>query len=244
MERVGESVLCVVGGWDGRQHLGTVETAVIGAGGFALQPSLVVAARSCACSAVLGDEMIVAGGWDGEVLDVVEAIGVPRGRVRVLPPLTTPRKNASAVALSGRMIVMGGWDGERTLSSCEYYDGSAWQPFAPLSTPRECAAAAAMGDCIVVCGGFDGLHVVGTCELYSPATGEWRPLALCLDPPRECAAAVALDARRVALLGGWDGHVALRNVDVLDVSTEQLVDLHSPPLREPRNRPAAALVAC
>jgi len=97
-----------------------------------------------------------------------------------------------------------------TLKTCEVYDPETnrWEACAPLQTARSGSRVVALpGDrYLAAIGGCDDVfgraETQPTVELFDVCTGQWSLLDSRLQYPRTTAAAIALDDRRLLVMGG------------------------------------------
>ena len=99
---------------------------------MALQP-----ARFGHCSLVLGQALVVAGGYSSQYLATVEALGQDLAW-QALPGLTTARSGHSCAAMGGSLVVAGGvGEGGPTAQVEVLAEGSGqWQLMDSLPSPR------------------------------------------------------------------------------------------------------------
>jgi Kelch motif protein len=107
-------------------------------------------------AAVVGDEIVVAGGFnaDGSHSARVDAYSPGGDRWRRLPDLPRTAHHAMAVGDRGRLYVLGGYGPDRQPQRSAYvFDGARWRALPRLPSPRAAAGAAIAGGRIVVAGG-------------------------------------------------------------------------------------------
>lgn len=166
-------------------------------------------ARSEHPAAVLGDDMVVAGGFievgvgRTGVTPSVEAYSPDTDTWRDLPDLPEARHHGMAAAVGNRMFFMGGYtaSGDPSPDVWELVD-DVWANRAPLPEPVAAGAAAILGDAVYIVGGAPGAPFLR----YDPEADSWSRLR---EPTteREHVAGVALDGEIWALAGRWEGQI-------------------------------------
>ncbi len=168
----GES-LYLVGGWDGRSMRNEIWRYSPSAGGAGNAWQLVgqlSKGRAFLGAEVVGGEIYVAGGYDGErELDLVEVVTPATGQIRELPALATPRGGLALVYDGVALYALGGgWT--QPLVNHERFDFStnSWSNFpSPIQGEwRNLAAAGAEGQ-IYITGGWAGDYIDSQLEYLS-----------------------------------------------------------------------------
>ena len=177
-------------------------------------PKPTAAYNVAAC--VLGEEIYVPGGSDGErhALGVLEVYRPATDSWRTARELPAPRSGYALAAAGGRVYLFGGWDGARYVADVWIYDPArdAWSRGTPMGQARGYLAAATVEERIYVVGGYDGVREYASCEVYDPALegseqSPWRALA----PMSQARGGLGLatDGRWLyAIGGGWNGGLA------------------------------------
>jgi N-acetylneuraminic acid mutarotase len=213
-----DNALWLVGGWNSEhglvravEHLGAQDDA------WEVRTHLPTPRREPA-AAVLGDEIIVAGGFNGRndgdemgYLAIVEAYNVQTNTWRRLPSMRTPRRGLSLVSADGCLYAIGGYVmGRGFLNTVECYDPAAnrWQVLRWSQASlirRTWAVALEMDGHVLIVGGYNLDGYLGTVERVNLQTGEvcyTQPLPT----PRVWLAAVSFKGGVLAMGGevGFD----------------------------------------
>jgi serine/threonine protein kinase/N-acetylneuraminic acid mutarotase len=152
-------------------------------------------------SAVLGDEIWVAGGMrHGEMLAAVQSFNTKTGAWQERPPLPLPLHHATATAYRGEMVIIGGATDNLSDASNKVFAfrNGAWEELPPLQHARAASGAAVVGDKLVVVGGQDDKQLVKPTEVFDGES--WTQVAD-LPTAREHLAAVS-DGVYVYAIGG------------------------------------------
>jgi YVTN family beta-propeller protein len=198
------------------------------------------APRQDVAAAVLGRDVLLAGGLDAADASTAAIDRLRHGRPQSLGRLPVALHDAPAVALAGRMYVFGGGDGiaqHAEITGVDPATGATGRE-GTLPAASSDAAAAAVGPVAYVVGGYTGARWLDTIVA-------WRPGA----PSRVVArlphglryAAVAASGPRLVIAGGTlpDGS-ASSDVFVFDTRTHALRRVRSLP-RSTTHAAAAAL---
>lgn len=188
--------------------------------------------RLMMASAVLGDEIWVAGGMThGETLATVQTYNAKTGVWADKPPLPIPLHHATAAAYRGEMVVIGGATDNLADASNKVFAfrGDKWEELPPLNRGRAAPAAAVVGDKLVVVGGQDDKQLVAQTEVFDGR--EWTEAAD-LPTPREHLAAVS-DGVYVYTVGGRalsadENSAAFERFDPASGNWETLPDMPTP----------------
>jgi N-acetylneuraminic acid mutarotase len=173
-------------------------------------PSLMTTARHAHTVTLLSNgTALVAGGYNGPVLDSAEVYDPVTKTWSVATPMAAARESHTATVLAnGTVLVAGGVGNSGYLSSAELYDPTSdtWSAAAPMITARESHTATALATgTVLVVGGYNGTFL-SSAELYDPATNTWStaaPMAV----GRYVHTATALDDGTVLVAGGFNGAV-------------------------------------
>ena len=170
-------------------------------------------AREAAGVAVLGNTLFVLGGWTSKTdFANVDALDLPSGRTSSKPPLSSPRRWATAQALNGKVYIFGGWSKGNALDIVEFLDpnSNSWLPRKAMPTSRSAPASAVTGSKIVVIGGFGGFtkQPRQETEAYDSDTDTWTARA---DMPtaRVAPCAAGVDGRVYVISGHGKGQKEL-----------------------------------
>ncbi|XP_069911198.1 kelch-like protein 12 isoform X4 [Oryctolagus cuniculus] len=168
----------VVGGYDGRSRLSSVEcldyTADEDGVWYSVAPMNV--RRGLAGATTLGDMIYVSGGFDGSRRHTsMERYDPNIDQWSMLGDMQTAREGAGLVVASGVIYCLGGYDGLNILNSVEKYDPHTghWTNVTPMATKRSGAGVALLNDHIYVVGGFDGTAHLSSVEAYNIRTDSW-----------------------------------------------------------------------
>uniref|UniRef100_M3YIF9 Kelch like family member 12 n=1 Tax=Mustela putorius furo TaxID=9669 RepID=M3YIF9_MUSPF len=139
----------VIGGYDGRSRLSSVEcldyTADEDGVWYSVAPMNVRRGLAGATTlggagvALLNDHIYVVGGFDGTAhLSSVEAYNIRTDSWTTVTSMTTPRCYVGATVLRGRLYAIAGYDGNSLLSSIECYDPiiDNWEVVTSMGTQR------------------------------------------------------------------------------------------------------------
>lgn len=138
-------------------------------------------ARDAHTGTLLEDgRVLVAGGFDGDVLATTELYDPSSHAWRFTSPLTKARSHHTATRLAdGRVLVVGGYGvPDNHLASCEVYDPAtgAWSETGPLANGRHSHTAVLLEDGRVLVSGGEGPEgTLASTELYDPSSGVWNP---------------------------------------------------------------------
>ena len=197
-------------------------------------------ARSEHPAVLLGDEVVVAGGFievgvgRTGVTPTVEAYSPDSDTWRDLPDLPEARHHGMAAVVGGRLFFIGGYtpSGNPSAAVWELVD-EAWRDVAPLPAPVAAGAAVTMGQSIFLVGGVPD----GNLYRYDVEGDAWTTL-----PPsgtkREHVAAVVLEGEIWAIAGRWDE--VFDTTEVFDPETQAW--RAGPSLGEARSGFGAAVV--
>jgi len=120
-----DSLLYLIGGWDGQRHLSTIYAYDPDADSWKELPPM-KHARSMAAGGVMNNRLYVVGGWDGErELPTCEYFDVEANTWHECPSISLPRAGAGATVLSNNLlyVIGGGIEGE--VPHGEVFDANA-----------------------------------------------------------------------------------------------------------------------
>ena len=177
-------------------------------GWVALAP--MTAARSEHPAAVVGDDVVVAGGLievgvgRTGVTPTVEGYTPDTDTWHALLDLPEARHHGMSAAVGQRLFFMGGYTpaGDPSASVWELVEGE-WVGRRAIPAPVAAGAAVTMDESIFVIGGVPE----GNVYRYDIADDTWAALPA-PDTPREHVAAVALDGEIWAIAGRWEGEIS------------------------------------
>ena len=241
---IGDDKMILVGGWNGREVLGTVMMFNARTESWTQLPSLITPRSFCAC-VVLQNHVFAIGGFDGrqrlktvEVLDLTTIIAptsdssssssLPTSTAsphwaEMKANLRMARSGCAAVALPSEQIcVVGGMSNEgKPLASAEIFDVKTgkWSSLPDMSCSRSaCAATIIENDQVVVLGGTSTTsykHTLDSVEVFR--NGQWLPMPPMTQPRWGCCAVTTKDDKIFVVGGGNREHDYLNTVEVLDV---------------------------
>jgi len=171
-------------------------------------------ARFAVGAAVTRNTLLVAGGYNGRPLQLVEALDLERGVWVQAPDLTHARTDFAMAAAEAGVAVVGG-GGTHT---CELWDAHAaqWTDLASLPATRSSCRGGVIAGKFFVLGGFDDKErILNSVLQLDLAANVCMPAPSMLSARLACAAAV--HQGRLVVAGGYnheDGH--LRCVETLD----------------------------
>jgi N-acetylneuraminic acid mutarotase len=196
--------------------------------------------RSEVAAAVVGDEIVVIGGFlaDGTSSPRVDAYSPRLARWRRLPDLPVAVNHAMAAGHEGRLYVVGGYGQNRTrLRSAFVLGRGRWRSLPPLPQPRAAAGAAVVGATLVVAGGVGATGLARKSFALDLRTERWSRIPG--PTPREHLGVAALDGRIYAVGGrtaGFDTNLDLAQVYLPGLRRWQSL----PPVPEARGGTALA----
>jgi N-acetylneuraminic acid mutarotase len=168
------------------------------------------APRSEVAAAVLGAEIVVAGGYDsnGSTSARVDAYNPATDRWRRMPDLPAAANHAMAAATSGRLYVAGGYGADglqrRTVS---VFAAGRWQKLPSMPETRAAGGAAIIGARLYVAGGVTGTRgtrrLARTMLAFNLKTRRWRSLRG--PTPREHLGVAALGGKLYVVAGRLAG---------------------------------------
>nr|XP_020019169.1 kelch-like protein 12 [Castor canadensis] len=209
----------VIGGYDGRSRLSSVEcldyTADEDGVWYSVAPMNV--RRGLAGATTLGDMIYVSGGFDGSRRHTsMERYDPNIDQWSMLGDMQTAREGAGLVVASGVIYCLGGYDGLNILNSVEKYDPHTghWTNVMPMVTKRSGAGVALLNDHIYVVGGFDGTAHLSSVEAYNIRTDSWTTVTS-MTTPRCYVGATVLRGRLYAI-AGYDGNSLLSSIECYD----------------------------
>jgi len=165
--------------------------------------------RTEVAAAVIGTEIAVAGGFngDGSHSARVDVYSPSLDRWRRLPDLPSSMHHGMAVGYQGRLYVLGGYghDGQPQRSAFVFQRGR-WQALPRLPFPRAAAGAAVVRGRIVVAGGVvrvSGTRLARNALSFDLRNGRWSVVAG--PTPREHLGVTALPGTAYAVAGRTSG---------------------------------------
>ncbi|XP_032734186.1 kelch-like protein 12 isoform X2 [Lontra canadensis] len=163
----------VIGGYDGRSRLSSVEcldyTADEDGVWYSVAPMNV--RRGLAGATTLG------GGYDGlNILNSVEKYDPHTGHWTNVTPMATKRSGAGVALLNDHIYVVGGFDGTAHLSSVEAYNirTDSWTTVTSMTTPRCYVGATVLRGRLYAIAGYDGNSLLSSIECYDPIIDNWE----------------------------------------------------------------------
>ncbi|ERE74361.1 kelch-like protein 12-like isoform 2 [Cricetulus griseus] len=192
----------VIGGYDGRSRLSSVEcldyTADEDGVWYSVAPMNV--RRGLAGATTLGDMIYVSGGFDGSRRHTsMERYDPNIDQWSMLGDMQTAREGAGLVVASGIIYCLGGYDGLNILNSVEKYDPhtghwtnvtpmatkrsaynirtDSWTTVTSMTTPRCYVGATVLRGRLYAIAGYDGNSLLSSIECYDPIIDSWEVVA-------------------------------------------------------------------
>ena len=159
--------LFVIGGYDGMNHLSTVECLDMWSGRWSSIANM-SETRMDFSAAVLGGKIFVTGGRHKK--GACESFDPGTGAWTAVPPMKTPREHHATVAAQGKLIVAGGYSEDREqLKSVECFDitTGVWTEIAPMNENRVEPALVFLRGKLFAIGGYS-LSSVECLDLTAP----------------------------------------------------------------------------
>ena len=182
--------------------------------GFVLTGSLNTA-RASHTSTVLNNGMVlIAGGYNGNVLASAELYNPATGTFTPTGSLKTARLYHTATLLNnGRVLIVGGnAENGNILASAELYNPATgtFTPTGSLNTARELHTATMIqgimiNGMVLIAGGQGSAGALASAELYNPTTGTFAATGS-LNTARLYHTATLLNNGTVLIAGGYDGN--------------------------------------
>ncbi|EKX34345.1 hypothetical protein GUITHDRAFT_166251 [Guillardia theta CCMP2712] len=227
--------LYVVGGWDGRSVLSSVERLDVSLGRWVRVADLRIP-RASPALAVLDGFLYVMGGFDGQDwLRQVERYDAAKDEWEEVASLSAPRSAFGACALNGSIYAVGGSDGQMSQRSVEKYNPweDRWVPVAGMTTRRENLGVAVVNGQMFAAGGFDSMWAewLRTSERYDASACAWVSAPDLKSPRRNCIL-LTFNGELLAI-GGNDGKDQVKDVErlILDGSSMEGCWRSQPDLR-------------
>ena len=125
---------------------------------------------------IVGDELIVAGGYDGSYLTTVSRYLFRENRWLSSTALPAAVARAASGVISGTLFVAGGFNGSTGLTTlyARDPDTGSWQTLTALSSSRYDCGFCVYENELWVIGGIVGGVESATVEIYNPISGLWR----------------------------------------------------------------------
>lgn len=177
--------------------------------------------RTNISATALGNKVFFAGGWTGQVSDVVDVYNIETEEWSV-DYLSKARSHIAATTVGNKAIFAGGMLRDlRALNTVDIYDsGTGLWTTSTLSQPRRSLAAAALKEKAFFAGGHDGRRVSSIVDIYDANTGSWSTARL--SQARYTLVATTL-GNKVIFAGGFlDGFHPNPSdvVDIFDADTD------------------------
>ncbi|XP_072170995.1 kelch-like protein 8 [Diadema setosum] len=215
-----EGHIFAVGGFDGREHLNSVEKFEPHANKWVHLPSMKRPRRGLGVTQ-LGSPIYAIGGLDDNVcFNDVERYDHSTTTWSSAAPMNCARGGVAVAVLNGLIYAVGGNDGSCTLNSCERYDPhlDKWTVIAPMQTRRAGGGAAVHNGYLYAIGGFDHSSPLSTVERYNPEKDKWT----CMKPMSSSrgGVGVAVLGGKIYAVGGHNGSNYLTSVECYDPETD------------------------
>ncbi|CAF2210732.1 unnamed protein product [Rotaria magnacalcarata] len=215
--------LYVVGGYDGRQRMNSVECLDLSQENATWQPVASLTYRRALPGVCVHQNLIyVCGGFDGSSrLASTECYDEKTDVWTIGEDMHVGREGAGLVSIGDHLYCIGGYDGLSLLQTVEKYDINLgrWSQMAPMLTPRSGAGCATIDHYIFACGGFDGTIHLSSVERYDSQTNQWTNVTSM--SIRRCYCGSAFIRGRIAVIGGYDGTSLLDTVEVYDSDKDE-----------------------
>ncbi|CAF1040150.1 unnamed protein product [Rotaria magnacalcarata] len=215
--------LYVVGGYDGRQRMNSVECLDLSQENATWQPVASLTYRRALPGVCVHQNLIyVCGGFDGSLrLASTECYDEKTDVWTIGEDMHVGREGAGLVSIDDHLYCIGGYDGLSLLQTVEKYDINLgrWSQMAPMLTPRSGAGCATIDHYIFACGGFDGTIHLSSVERYDSQTNQWTNVTSM--SVRRCYCGSAFIRGRIAVIGGYDGTSLLDTVEVYDSDKDE-----------------------
>ncbi|CAM4751106.1 unnamed protein product [Rotaria magnacalcarata] len=215
--------LYVVGGYDGRQRMNSVECLDLSQENATWQPVASLTYRRALPGVCVHQNLIyVCGGFDGSLrLASTECYDEKTDVWTIGEDMHVGREGAGLVSIGDHLYCIGGYDGLSLLQTVEKYDINLgrWSQMAPMLTPRSGAGCATIDHYIFACGGFDGTIHLSSVERYDSQTNQWTNVTSM--SVRRCYCGSAFIRGRIAVIGGYDGTSLLDTVEVYDSDKDE-----------------------
>uniref|UniRef100_A0A672S5A5 Kelch like family member 12 n=1 Tax=Sinocyclocheilus grahami TaxID=75366 RepID=A0A672S5A5_SINGR len=167
----------VIGGYDGRSRLSSVECLDYTADedGVWYSVATMNVRRGLAGATTLGALLFC--GYDGlNILNSVERYDPHTGHWTSVTPMANKRSGAGVALLNDHIYVVGGFDGTAHLSSVEVYNirTDYWTSVANMTTPRCYVGATVLRGRLYAIAGYDGNSLLSSIECYDPVIDSWE----------------------------------------------------------------------
>ena len=176
--------------------------------GFVLTGSLNTARASHTSTVLNNGVVLVAGGYNGNILASAELYDPASGTFTSTGSLNNARIYHTATLLNnGKVLIVGGSDNNgNILAGAELYNPATgtFTPTGSLSTAREFHTATVKNGMVLIAGGTDNNgNILASAELYNPTTGTFTPTGS-LNTTRIDHTATMLNDGMVLIVGGYD----------------------------------------
>ena len=180
--------------------------------------------RQAPGAAVLGNALVVCGGYGGEsYLSSAESYDPNLNVWNQISPFVHGRRGSEAVTSNGNLYAMGGWDKQICLSSVERLDGldQSWKSVSSMQTPRFVFAAVECCDFIYAIGGMnDDLEVINSVEKYDCAADKWIYVSQ-MNIERRGHSACVMQGK-IFVVGGWNAEdKPVKEIECYDPLTDK-----------------------
>jgi hypothetical protein len=135
---------------------------------------------NCYWSEVPGGSLLITGGGDPPVREVVRIDTRREFAVGHCPPMLTPRQAHAAVYHTPHLYILGGWTGNSALSRCERYVCAENRWEALPSLPRACCqtSGVVVENGLYALGGYDGSSILNLVQKLSLDSLTWELMQL------------------------------------------------------------------
>ncbi|MBT0160806.1 PKD domain-containing protein [Candidatus Bathyarchaeota archaeon A05DMB-2] len=173
----------------------------------------------------IGEKIYVIGGWNGNVLNIVEIYNIDEDMWIAGTPLPAPRLDGAVQVIDSKLYVIGGnsHGGGGAVSTVWEYDPilDVWASKSSMPTGRRSLASAVVDGKIYAISGVDTGNMISTAvEVYDPATDTWQ-IKSAHPLPRQYLTAEAVSGK-IYTFGGNEYSNRVHEYDpVLDEWTEK-----------------------
>ncbi|XP_021940651.1 kelch-like protein 10, partial [Zootermopsis nevadensis] len=179
--RIPQDILFAIGGKRKRYRTDVIEAYDTRADRWSLVEGVnSIGPRSGHGTAVVGFDIYVIGGYDGEeYLRSCRCFNTVTKKCREVAPMNIRRYKLSVAVLREVVYAMGGYHGLVIFKTAERYDRkkNQWSSIAPMNKGRADASAAMLNDKIYVTGGHDENGNLNSVEVFDPDTDQWTFVA-------------------------------------------------------------------
>lgn len=154
---------------------------------------------------------------------------------KALAPMNSERSQAAVVYFQNKIYVFGGSTLNRCVSSCEMLTLSSnqWSTGVAMREARRGCGAVLYQKKIFIIGGSNGVAPLTSVEIFNPISNEWLMSFNGLQSELNVArigVGVTVCCDKLYVVGGFDGRVFLKSIEIYDDDTQQWHLNHRNPL--------------